>query len=210
MAHLALVGDSIFDNEAYTVGGPAVIKQVRKRIPIGWRATLAAVDGARIDGIAGQLSRLPADVDRLIVSVGGNDVLDLIPLLDSPVTRSVQAVAMIGDAARTFEDAYRVMLDSCLHVDRHASICTIYSGNFPDREFQHVARTALSPFNDAIIRIGVEHGLTIIDLRLVCSAAADYANPIEPSSAGGEKIAKAIVRAATGDGGWERSARIIG
>lgn len=210
MAHLALIGDSIFDNAAYTVGGPAVIKQVRKHLPIGWRATLGAVDGARIDGVAAQLARLPADVDRLIVSVGGNDVLDLVPLLETPVTKSAEAVRMIGDAAQVFEDAYRGMLDACLHTDRHAVICTIYSGNFPDRQFQRVATTALAPFNDAIIRIGVERGLTIIDLRLICSAPADYANPIEPSSAGGEKIAKAIIRAATGNGGWERSARIIG
>lgn len=210
MAHVALVGDSIFDNAAYTVGGPAVIRQVRKLIPIGWRATLGAVDGARIDGVAAQLAKLPADVDRLVVSVGGNDVLDLIPMLDAPVTKSAQAVSMIGDAARIFEDAYRVMLEACLRLDRHAAICTIYSGNFPDREFQLVARTALAPFNDAIIRIGVEHGLTIIDLRLVVNAPADYANPIEPSSTGGEKIAKAIIRATTNDGGWERSARIIG
>lgn len=56
----------------------------------------------------------------------------------------------------------------------------------------------------------MEFGLTVIDLRLVCDEAIDFANAIEPSSIGGDKIAKAIVRAATGDGGWERSARIIG
>ena len=32
----------------------------------------------------------------------------------------------------------------------------------------------------------------MIDLRLVCCEAADYANPIEPSGSGGRKIAKAI------------------
>jgi hypothetical protein len=210
MAHLALVGDSIFDNAAYTLGGPAVIRQARKHMPLGWQATLAALDGARIDGVAAQLAKLPADVDRLVVSVGGNDVLDHVPLLDAPVTKSAQAIGMIGDAARVFEDAYRRMLDACLHVDRHAVICTIYWGNFPDRDFERIARTALAPFNDAIIRIGVEHALTIVDLRLVVNAPDDYANAIEPSSAGGEKIARAIVRAATGDVGWARSARIIG
>jgi hypothetical protein len=35
----------------------------------------------------------------------------------------------------------------------------------------------------------------VIDLRLVCTEPADYANPIEPSSGGGEKIARAIVTA---------------
>ncbi len=210
MAHLALLGDSVFDNGAYTRGGPPVITQVKKMIPVGWRATLTAVDGATMADVPAQLARVPRDVERIVLSIGGNDVLGHVSLLDAPVTKSAQAVGMIGDAARVFEEAYRVMLRPCLRVDRHAVICTIYSGNFPDPAFQELARTALTPFNDAIIRIGVEFGLTVIDLRLVCDEAEDFANAIEPSSIGGEKIAKALVRAATGDGGWERSARIIG
>jgi hypothetical protein len=39
-----------------------------------------------------------------------------------------------------------------------------------------------------------EEALTVIDLRLVCNEPRDYANPIEPSSHGGAKIAKAILR----------------
>lgn len=210
MSHLALIGDSVFDNGAYTRGGPAVVSQVKRHMPVSWRITLGALDGARIDGVAAQLGKLPSDVDRLALSVGGNDILGFVSLLDAPVTRGGQAVGMIGDAANAFEAAYRAMLPACLHVDRHAIICSVYGGNFPDPVFQRLARTALTPFNDAIIRIGVEHGLTVIDLRLVCDEPSDYANAIEPSSKGGEKIAHAIVRAATGDGGWARSARIIG
>lgn len=210
MAHLALIGDSVFDNGAYTRGGPAVVSQVKRHAPIGWRVTLGAVDGATIDGVAAQIDRLPTDVERVALSIGGNDVLGHVPLLEAPVTRSAEAVRMIGDAAGAFEEAYRAMLRHCLHVDRHTVICTVYGGNFPDAAFQRVARTALTPFNDAIIRIGVEYGLTIVDLRLVCDEPVDFANAIEPSSIGGEKIARAVLRAATGDGGWERSARIIG
>ena len=43
------------------------------------------------------------------------------------------------------------------------------------------------------IRVGVELGLTVIDLRFVCSSPADFANPIEPSSCGGAKMARVIV-----------------
>jgi hypothetical protein len=53
----------------------------------------------------------------------------------------------------------------------------------------------LCVFNDPILRVAFERRLTVIDLRLVCSEAADYANPIEPSSRGGAKIARAIIRA---------------
>jgi hypothetical protein len=37
--------------------------------------------------------------------------------------------------------------------------------------------------------------VSLLDLRLICTAEADYANPIEPSVVGGAKIAAAIARA---------------
>ena len=49
-------------------------------------------------------------------------------------------------------------------------------------------------FNDVILRVAFESKLQVIDLRLVCTEPADYANPIEPSSLGGEKIARAMMR----------------
>jgi hypothetical protein len=73
------------------------------------------------------------------------------------------------------------------------TLCTIYNGCFPDGDFQRLVSTALMVFNDVILRVGIEFGLAIIDLRFVCSSPADYANPIEPSSVGGAKIARAIV-----------------
>jgi hypothetical protein len=57
-----------------------------------------------------------------------------------------------------------------------------------------VARMALMMFNDVIVRVAVERHLALIDLRLVCTTPADYANAIEPSGAGGGKIAAAIAR----------------
>ncbi|NUJ81184.1 hypothetical protein HUN39_14305 [Methylocystis sp. FS] len=88
-------------------------------------------------------------------------------------------------------------------------VCTIYWGNF-EPDFARGARIAIAPFGDAIIRAAVEFGLTVIELRLVCDSAADYANPIEPSSQGGEKIAAAIMRAMTPDSAVGCSARVIG
>ena len=59
---------------------------------------------------------------------------------------------------------------------------------------EHARRTlaAIRLFNDVIAREAFSHGLTLIDLRLVCSEDTDFANPIEPSVAGGAKIAAAI------------------
>jgi hypothetical protein len=61
-------------------------------------------------------------------------------------------------------------------------------------------------FDDAIIRAALEREMSVIELRLVCSEARDYANPIEPSVIGGGKIASAIVGAL---GLLDRSSRVI-
>jgi hypothetical protein len=56
MRHVVLLGDSIFDNKAYTSGGPDVVTQLQGILPSGWRATLGAIDGATTEdfGAAGR------------------------------------------------------------------------------------------------------------------------------------------------------------
>lgn len=194
MPHVVLLGDSIFDNGAYTSGGPEVIAQLRSLLPSGWVASLAAVDGARIDDVFRQLERLPRDASHLVLSVGGNDALAHSELLEGPAASAPQLLGFLADAAESFEGRYRRLVGRLLERELPLTVCTIYNGNFPDRGFQRLASTALCVFNDPILRIAFEQRLTVIDLRLVCNEAADYANPIEPSSRGGAKIADAILR----------------
>ena len=49
----------------------------------------------------------------------------------------------------------------------------------------------------------------MIELRSICTQQADYANPIEPSSVGGEKIARVIVGLVTGAYSSSTATRII-
>jgi hypothetical protein len=70
-------------------------------------------------------------------------------------------------------------------------LCTVYDTP-PSSPDQRLIRTALALFNDEISRAAFSRGLALIDLRLICSEDEDYANPIEPSSRGGAKIAAAI------------------
>jgi hypothetical protein len=59
-----------------------------------------------------------------------------------------------------------------------------------------VAVAALGVFNDVITRAAFARGLPLLDLRLICSRDEDFANPIEPSVRGGDKIAAAIAELA--------------
>lgn len=197
MPHVVLLGDSTLDNAAYTSGGPAVIAHVAQRLPRGWSATLQAVDGATTDGVSHQLSRLASDVTHLVLSVGGNDALRHAGIVDTRVKSSKEAFLLLDDAARDFAKRYARAVDACLQTGLPLVLCTIYHGSFPDLDFQRAVRIALAPFNEVIVEQAVRQSLQVIDLRLICVDAADYANPIEPSTTGGAKIASAIVRAVT-------------
>jgi hypothetical protein len=195
MNHLVLLGDSILDNGAYTAGGPAVITHVQRQLPEGWCASLSAVDGSTTDDIHSQLKALAPDATHLLLSVGGNNALLRADVLETPVSSSGEALLLLFEVVREFELTYRQAVTACLGFHLPLVVCTVYHGNFPDANYQQRVAVALTVFNDVIIRVAIENRLKVIDLRLVCTSADDYANPIEPSASGGEKIAQAIVRA---------------
>lgn len=190
-AHIALLGDSIFDNAAYTGGEPDVITHLARLLGQDDRATLLAVDGAVAEELAEQCMRMPPDCSHLVISVGGNDALGCLDLLERSVRSVDEALRLLGGEVARFERAYRHGIGVAMALGPAVTVCTIYNGNFPP-QLDAVTRVALTPFNDAILRVAFEFGLGVIDLRSVCSDAADYANPIEPSGRGGAKIARVI------------------
>jgi hypothetical protein len=191
MSHLVLLGDSIFDNAAYVAGGPDVVKQLRARLPADWRATLRAVDGSVTSGVERQLSQLPPDASHLVVSVGGNDALGYASILEAGARSVAEAVDRLATVRERFGHDYERMLDRVLARGLPTAVCTIYDTRIPEPRWRLIV-TALSVFNDGITRAAFAHALPVIDLRLICDQDEDYANPIEPSVRGGEKIAAAI------------------
>jgi len=208
--HLALLGDSIFDNGSYVGGKPDVIAQVRSHLPQGWDATLHAVDGATTRDIPAQLARVPPAATHLVMSAGGNDALMQQHLLDTPVRSSAEALGMLARSVAEFEASYRRAVAACLQRKLPLVICTIYNGNFPDPGYRQRVAFALAGFNDAIIRTAIDHRLKVLDLRLLCRMPEDYANAIEPSSVGGDKIARAIVQTVVQTGPRPPGALVLG
>jgi GDSL-like Lipase/Acylhydrolase family len=192
MGHVVLLGDSIFDNAAYVAGGPDVVRQLQSRLPQGWRATLNAVDGSVIAGVGRQLEHLPPDASHLVLSVGGNDALGEAGVLEERAGSVAAALDRLSDIGDAFGRRYGAMLAAVRRHDLPTAVCTIYDARFPDQVRRRLAATALAVLNDRITRAAFANHLPVIDLRLVCSEDADFANPIEPSVRGGEKIAGAI------------------
>jgi hypothetical protein len=90
MTHIVLLGDSIFDNAAYVGNQPDVIRQLRRKLPDSWNTTLKAIDGDKINDVYAQLKDLPEDATHLILSVGGNNALSHIGILNQSVVLSAQ------------------------------------------------------------------------------------------------------------------------
>lgn len=194
MTHIVLLGDSILDNAAYVKGGPDVIRQLQAKLPQGWRAALNAVDGSMIQDIHKQLARLPQDASHLIVSVGGNNALDHVDILGQSAQSAAEVLNTLADASERFQQQYHAMMQDILSYRLPAAICTVYYPRFPDPVLQRIAVAALTIFNDVIIREAFMAGVPLLDLRLICNEGKDYANEIEPSVAGGDKISNVILK----------------
>jgi hypothetical protein len=195
MTHIVLLGDSIFDNAAYVLPGePAVIEQLQSTLPDSWDVTLLALDGSTTISILFRLQNIPFEATHLVVSVGGNDALSYLDILSDSAGSVAEVLRRFSVIQKEFEGNYLNMLENVLREELPTVLCTIYYPAYQEEDFQELTVTALSTFNDCIIRAAITHGLPLLDLRLICNEPSDYANPIEPSAVGGAKITSVIKR----------------
>ncbi len=197
MPHAVLLGDSIFDNGVYVPDGPAFVDQLRAALSEEWKVSLLAVDGHITVDVEAQLTRLPHDATHLVVSCGGNDALNYLPILAQRAQSVGEVLSHFAQIRSDFGQTYRRMLEMVVAKQRDVAICTVYDC-IPDLE--PMAHAALSMFNEVILREAISARVTIIDLRLVCTERSDYSelSPIEPSEMGGEKIAAVVGNMLTG------------
>ena len=192
MPHITLVGDSIFDNKVYVGNDPDVITHLSRLLPVGWEATLCAVDGSTTTKIPEQIVRIPKQTTHIIVSIGGNDALMNQNILYSTTETGISVLEKLDRIGEEFRKNYHQAIQVILALRKKTVLCTIYNANLPDN-VASAARAAISVFNDKIYMEAYSFGLRVIDLRKVCTEKTDYANPIEPSAQGGAKIAGAIM-----------------
>jgi GDSL-like Lipase/Acylhydrolase family len=192
MNHVVLLGDSIFDNATYVPGGAPVIEQLRGALSENWQATLLAVDGDATTDVIRQTPQLPKDATHLMISCGGNDALSHIDILQETARSVASVLETFADIRQQFQLDYRRMLTHVSSLKKPVAVCTVYD-SVPG--LQRSALTALSMFNEIILREAFLANLPVIDLRLRCTEPTDYSeiSPIEPSVLGGEKIVRAIV-----------------
>jgi hypothetical protein len=191
--HIVLIGDSIFDNGGYVGGGDSVIEQLNRKLPEKTKSTLLAVDGDVTEDVYAQLENIPNDATHVFISCGGNDALRIISILNKPVESVGHAMDVFTDVKNQFEERYSRMVLAVSKKVGKVTICTVHD-SVP--EYTTRALTALSMFNEVILKEAFRINAPVIDLRLACNEAQDYSpvSPIEPSVHGAKKISDLIVR----------------
>ena len=155
---------------------------------------------------------------HIVTSIGGNDLLQKISFLQmtSKLSEVMNKDARIGkwgsrelnpSRNKVFEETYFEIIKPMqqdyesivANLSNHRAkllLCTVYEGDLVDSdEFSDViysSKTMLSIFNDQVYRTAQKYSCEVLELRDIFVLSEDYANPIEPSHIGGEKLAKAI------------------
>ena len=188
---IVLVGDSVFDNEVYVKPYKDVISHLERLLPENYAANLCAVDGSTTLDIVDQIRYIPKSATHIFVSIGGNDVLPHRGMLYDDELDRIDILEQLARKANTFHRNYTKAINLILKLGKPVTLFTIYNG-YMLPEIATAIKAAVAIFNDKIYQVANKKNLSVIELRDICKHAADFANPIEPSSIGGIRIAKAI------------------
>lgn len=130
MAHIVLMGDSIFDNAPYVEAGTQVQSRLQSMLGPEDQVSLLARDGSVLADMVGQVAALHAlpEADWLVVSCGGNDVLGLVGAMQSGVSSVIEAAGLLADWQAEFRREYRRMVNVLLSRRKPVALATIYDG----------------------------------------------------------------------------------
>lgn len=200
MSHLVLLGDGILANRAHTNKEPDTATIIGQQLP-GWTVTLLAEEGSAMAAIATQLRRLPANPDLVVLSVGGNDAMGHVDLLQQPAKSSGETLDALIKMVDGFAEKYEGVVQSVRTRAPRVVLCTIYEPPLVGQNTASRARVLLTLLNDRILRTAYRGGMDVLDLRAICTKPDDFRLQIEPSASGAAKIGRAIAAVAAGTEG---------
>lgn len=200
MPQLVLLGDGILANGKHTNKEPDTAATIRELLR-GWTVTLLAGEGSAMSAVPAQLQRLPANPDLLVLSVGGNDAMEHVDLLQQPAKSSGETLDALIAMVDGFTQKYDALVQTVRGRAPRLVLCTIYEPPLVGKNTASRARVLVTLLNDRILRSAYRAGSDVLDLRAICTSADDFRMQIEPSASGAAKIGRAIAAIAGGTEG---------
>mgnify|MGYP001160075597 CR=1 FL=1 len=200
MNKVVLFGDSIIDNKIYVNHGEFSVLEHLENIS-NYEYIQVAYDGHTTFDVQNKQLHLSTIVkpSHIVLSVGGNDLLQNLSYLSkSPVSNVNEAVSGIQQHIfEPLEQRFETIIEELSSQRANLLICTVYEGDLGRTdEFKDVldsSKIMVSSFNDIVYKTAKKYNADVLELREIFISSDDYANPIEPSHIGGEKLAKSIV-----------------
>ena len=162
------------------------------------------MDGDIVNGIYAQLHHVPADATTIVLSVGGNDGLRMLGALQNVGMHPWRVASKIMEIRGEFRARYEQMVCKVLSLGVPLIVCNVYAPNHDASDIavmgpgaRVVASIGVRLINGVIASTARKHRLPLLDLFNVFNQTKDYANPIEPSVWGGDKISSNIIAALT-------------
>ena len=196
---LVLLGDSIIDNKTYVLDGElSVLEHIKSKTETP--VMQLALDGATTDDVINsQIQAIPFGTSHIVLSIGGNDLLNEIAFLMEDFKYTPNQVlercqSLIAPITQKYESIVSKLQTTCR---ANLLLCTVYEGNLEGSvmydDIAISSRAMLSLFNDSVYKVHNLFGIGVLELRHIFTDKEDYANPIEPSHQGGGKLADKII-----------------
>lgn len=200
MTSITLLGDSIIDNKTYVQQQEYSVLEHLQNISKNEFLQLAYDGDTTVNVLERQLqSQEVAKSSHLVLSIGGNDLLQNILFLhDGPIENINKALSDVHkQILKPLEQRFETIVEKLSSHRANLLLCTVYEGDLGRTdEFRDVldsSKIMVSSFNDTVYKTASKYNADVLELRHIFTSPEDYANPIEPSHVGGEKLAQAIM-----------------
>ncbi len=216
MSKVALLGDSIIDNKVYVGPDEFSVREHLESLS-DLEFSQIAVDGHTTVGVLQeQIDKIEKDTDFIVLSIGGNDLLEYLYLLVDDINKHIfsRNLEIMNSFVEPIRERYEEIVERLVKQEGKVLLCTVYNGDFErgdgyetlevNQQFtstygnmfegkQEAAGVIARVFNDVVYSTGNKFGIEVLELREIFTESADYANPIEPSHIGGRKLAEKIL-----------------
>ena len=196
--YVSLLGDSIIDNKVYVGEGELSVTEHLQHNSSS-NITMIAVDGDTTeDVLKNQLDNLKEPVSHIVLSIGGNDLLQNLHILQDETSGMKFALEKSSELIGEIQENYIKILEQLSQYDSKVLLCTVYEGDLKSdvllADYDKAGQAILKMHNDTVYYLARKFDVDVLELRNIFTNKEDYANPIEPSHIGGEKLAKAIIK----------------
>ena len=183
--NIVVLGDSVFDNRSYVSSTASIPYLLGEHEYLNTK--MYAKDGAKIEDLNSQLQQCLKEIDdnneTLFISIGGNNILTF---KTSKKENKNEEQKNIGRFVDTIFGYYRNILKN-YDFKCNLVLCNIY---VPYSEKNSVYEKCIHVWNNKLSSFAENNNYKVMKLDKLLYKKEDFADNLEPSKIGGEKIVK--------------------